>query len=175
MSLSAESSQPRPSSSIRARPGRREKPRLETPRHASRARARFLPSVSGQLPAHRARRRARARSCGIVGDAVHLLVAHHLQGVLRLAQRQIGLEQLRHLLGRHELRALQHGQHLEERCLLQPPVAPPRTSCIDCTMNSISRMPPRPSFRSCSSSRRATSRAISAFISRSDSNTPKSR
>ena len=45
----------------------------------------------------------------------------------------------------------------------------------DCTMNSISRMPPLPSFRSCSSSRRATSRAISAFISRSESNTPKSR
>ena len=49
---------------------------------------------------------------------------------------------------------------------------PPRTSWNDCTMNSISRMPPGPSLMFASNSLRSTSASISAFISRSELNTP---
>ena len=42
----------------------------------------------------------------------------------------------------------------------RPGSVPPRMSCCDCTMNSISRMPPGPSLTLSCSSRRSTSRAI---------------
>jgi hypothetical protein len=38
---------------------------------------------------------------------MHLLIAHHLQGVLGLAQHEVRLGQLRHFLGRHQLRPYQ--------------------------------------------------------------------
>ena len=49
---------------------------------------------------------------------------------------------------------------------------PPRTSCKDWTMNSASRIPPGPSLMLSCNSRRFTSAAIIACISRNDSNTP---
>jgi len=45
---------------------------------------------------------------------------------------------------------------------------PPRTSCMDCTMNSISRIPPGPSLMLSCNSLRATSARIWACNSRSD-------
>ena len=109
---------------------------------------------------------AEARAVGGVRwKRVLLLVAHHLHRVLRLAQHEVGVRQLGHLrrptaisCPRASAAPRAAPAHCRRRSL------PPRTSCIDCTMNSISRMPPVPSFRSSSRSRRATSRAISVFM-----------
>ena len=77
---------------------------------------------------------------------------------------------------RHRLRVGQPRQHLEQRWLLQPPVAAAahQLQGLDDEFDFANPSRPRASSRP-SRSRRATSRTIMAFISRSYSNTPKSR
>ena len=105
-----------------------------------------------------------------------LRVVQHLQAVLEPPQEVVGLLQLvdSHLRGSSRSPA-SRGSTVSSEGSRSAPSWPPRTSWNACTMNSISRMPPAPSLMLPARSRRCTSRLISAFISRSDSNTPKSR
>ena len=117
-------SQSAPDSSCRcaACPARRTAaPRIAAPPGRARASMRALAAAQSGKPMFTLKR---ARSHGVVGKRVSLLVADHLQGVLRLAQhadrRRVNSATS---AGRHELRARQQRQHLEQRGVLQPPVA----------------------------------------------------
>ena len=95
-----------------------------------------------------------------------LRVVEVLQAVLEVAQERVRVGQLEGRAGQQELLAREDRQRLQRRPHAQLGSRPPRISWIACTMNSISRMPPGPSLTCSASSRRATSRATSAFSAR---------
>ncbi len=103
------------------RVGGAEQQRLELPRHVV---ARAVDARADGGPIRQAHDQAQACTIhGVDGKRVSLFVANQLHRVLRLAQHQVRVGQFRNIAGRHELRAGQQRQHLEQRGALQAPVA----------------------------------------------------
>ena len=148
--------------------------RRKCPLTRSRCRA-ICASRSGQSGRSHGEREPRATRL-VLRQFVRLLVVALLEPVLDPPQETIRVAELLH--GRRRAaascpRAAAAPSSRLRVCSRGSP--PPRISWNACTMNSISRMPPGPSLTLPCNSRRSTSREISSFISRSDSNTPKSR
>jgi hypothetical protein len=76
---------------------------------------------------------------------VSLVVGHHLQSVLDLAQKAIGGGEIGAGIGANPA-ALDQRRERRKRIGRAARMPPPAISCWVCTKNSISRMPPRPSL-----------------------------
>jgi hypothetical protein len=96
---------------------------------------------------------------GVVGrQQVGLLVVQVLDAVLHLAQEHIGLVELRAVSGFISPRPASRCRRPQRERVRISGNCPPRTTSSSCTMNSISRMPPRESFTSLARSGRPAAR-----------------
>jgi hypothetical protein len=79
---------------------------------------------------------------------VRLLVAQHLHAIFELPKQEVrGAQAVWRSPGLNAPMCSQIASAGSKPRLRMPSSRPPRINCSSCTMNSISRMPPGPSFR----------------------------